>query len=309
MRIRFIRRNRFVAGIVAMLMVTVLPGSPVIADTSGTLLIDVNTTLAQDHRGNIVIVEEGVTLDCGGHNVRGDGSGVGINVQADGVTVTGCEVVRFDVGILSGFDETLLLGNTAAQNNQGINLAGTTDSNAVGNTADKNSLWGILVSQGASDNTIQGNSANNNGLVGIAINTSAGNLFYANVANANGVDGINSLLSSLNEFVDNTTMNNGRGGFEFAESSGNIVTQNTSSNNGTPGLGTGFNFNNSSNNYVAGNLAQSNEGNGFHVFFGSQLNVFENNRSCHSFFFDGLDASTGEGNTWINNNFCTTQGF
>ena len=88
----------------------------------------------------------------------------------------------------------------------------------------------------------------------------------------------------------------------------NAVTGNTATNNGTQGNGTGFNFNDSSRNTVSNNRAFHNGGVGFFTFFGSEFNVFTGNRACQNFYVDALDTSTGAGNTWSDNHFCTSQG-
>jgi hypothetical protein len=103
-------------------------------------------------------------------------------------------------------------------------------------------------------------------------------------------------------------MHNGETGFSFSSASDNTVSGNSATDNGTPGNGCGFCFNDSSSNTVSQNNAFRNGGVGFYAFFGSELNVFSGNRGCQNFFVDALDLSTGAGNTWIDNRFCTTEG-
>jgi parallel beta-helix repeat protein len=102
----------------------------------------------------------------------------------------------------------------------------------------------------------------------------------------------------------NTAMNNGNLG--FIEASDNSVIGNVSSDNGSPGNGTGFNFNDSSRNTVSRNVAFHNGGVGFYAFFGSELNTFSADRGCQNFYVDALDQSTGAGNVWTGNSFCTS---
>jgi hypothetical protein len=47
---------------------------------------------------------------------------------------------------------------------------------------------------------------------------------------------------------------------------------------------------------------------GIHVFFASEGNVFGSNQPCRNGAFDAVDISTGTGNTWEDNDFCTTSG-
>jgi len=278
------------------------------AATSGTLTITADTTLTSDHAGNIVIVADNVTLNCAGHLVSGDGSGVGINVAANGVSVTGCRAQAFDTGIQTTSDATQIVSNDVADNGEGIRLSGATNATVSENIATHNQFWGIIAAEGTSGAAITANSANNNGIIGIALDTTTGDRISGNSTNRNGDTGFNSDGSSANQIVNNSSMHNGNAGFSFISASGNAVSGNSASNNGTPGNGCGFCFNDSSNNSVTENQAFRNGGVGFFAFFGSELNVFSGNRGCQNFFVDALDISTGAGNTWIDNRFCTTSG-
>jgi parallel beta-helix repeat protein len=255
-----------------------------------------------------VIVGDNVTLNCAGHLVSGDGSGVGINVVANGVSVTGCRVQAFDTGILTTSDATQIVSNDVADNGEGIRLSGATNGTVSENMATQNQFWGIIAAEGTTEAAITTNSANNNGLIGIALNTATGNHVSDNSATQNGETGLDSLLSSGNQILNNAAMHNGNTGFGFESASDNTVVGNSATNNGTPGNGCGFCFNDSSNNSVSQNQAFRNGGVGFFAFFGSQFNVFSRNHGCRNFFVDALDISTGAGNAWIDNRFCTTSG-
>jgi parallel beta-helix repeat protein len=278
------------------------------AASTGTLTITANTTLTSDHVGNIVIVADNVTLNCARHLVSGDGGGVGIDVLANGVSVANCRVQAFDTGIQTTSDATHILTNDVAHNGEGIRLSGATNATVSRNTASQNEFWGIIAAEGTSGAAITTNSANHNGLIGIALNTATGNHVSDNSATQNGDTGLDSLLSSGNQILNNAAMHNGNTGFGFESASGNTVIGNSATNNGTPGNGCGFCFNDSSNNSVSQNQAFRNGGVGFFAFFGSQFNVFSRNHGCRNFFVDALDISTGAGNAWIDNRFCTTSG-
>jgi parallel beta-helix repeat protein len=283
-------------------------GTPQASASSSTWFISSDTTLTADFNGQIVVVGSGVTLNCAGHLVSGEGSGVGVNVVANGVSVTNCRVQAFDTGILTNSDATHILSNRVGHNGEGIRLSGATNAAVSKNRATQNQFWGIIAAEGTSGAAITANSANNNGMIGIALNTATGNRVSDNSANHNGDTGLDSLLSSGNQILNNAAMHNGNQGFGFESASNNTVTENSATNNGTRGNGCGFCFNDSSSNSVAHNQAFRNGGFGFYAFFGSQFNVFSGNRGCQNFFVDALDASTGAGNTWINNRFCTTEG-
>jgi parallel beta-helix repeat protein len=289
------------AGVALMLV-----GSSQARSTASAWVINVDTTLTADYNGQIVVFGQGATLDCAGHVVSGDGTSVGINVLADDVTVINCLVQNFEAGILVTGHAVQIRNNVATHNGQGIRLAETTGSSVAGNNADNNSYWGIIVAQASNHNAISGNSANGNRLIGIALNTATDNLVTGNSANHNGGTGVDSLLSSRNQILDNVAMHNGVGGFSFTFSSDNTISGNGATNNGTPGNGSGFSLNSSSSNTFSQNRAIRNGGVGFFAFFQSELNVFVGNRACQSFYVDAADVSTGAGNTWTDNNFCTS---
>jgi hypothetical protein len=71
------------------------------AQTSGgTLVVSSNTTLTEDHYGNIVIAADHVTLNGAGHRVIGIGTGTGVLVDGHiGVTLANLDVSGFEVGI------------------------------------------------------------------------------------------------------------------------------------------------------------------------------------------------------------------
>lgn len=272
---------------------------------SSPWFINSDTTLSTDYTGQIVVIGQGTTLDCHGHIVSGDGTGVGINVLVDDVKIIGCQVQGFETGILATGQRAQIQGNTATNNGQGIRLAETSNSTVTANHADGNSYWGIIAAQDSSRNDISGNSANGNRLIGIALNTATDNLVTGNSANHNGGTGVDLLFANGNRIADNAAMHNGVGGFSFSLSSNNTVTGNAASNNGTPGNGSGFSLNSSSSNTFSENLAFRNGGVGFFAFFESEFNVFAGNRACHSFYVDAADTSTGAGNTWTDNHFCS----
>ncbi|HSG86254.1 MAG TPA: hypothetical protein VLA23_07935, partial [Candidatus Limnocylindrales bacterium] len=72
-----------------------------------------DTTLASDFAGTIKIVRDGVTLDCDGYKVTGEGHGRGIVVdKRSNVTVKNCEVDHFSVGIwVSGTTASTFVDN------------------------------------------------------------------------------------------------------------------------------------------------------------------------------------------------------
>ena len=138
--------------------------------------------MTADYSGSIAIVRQGVTLNCAGHTISGDGTGAGVGAFADGVTVTNCNIHGFYTGILTSQHGTRILGNVLTQNVEGIRVAAATGATASGNSANNNAERGIIVCLGASGNTVSGNAANNNGGVGIVLDTVSANYVNNNAA-------------------------------------------------------------------------------------------------------------------------------
>ena len=57
--------------------------------SAGTLSLLVDTTLTEDHDGDIIIAADGITVDCDDRSVTESGSGIGIFLgNQTGVTIT-----------------------------------------------------------------------------------------------------------------------------------------------------------------------------------------------------------------------------
>ena len=221
----------------AFLLIFLLP-QPFLGLSMDTLTITEDTTLIDDHQGNIIIGANGVTLDCASFTVSGVGDGNGIELtNRSGVTVKNCRVEGF---------------------RHGFNISAS------------------------SNNTFNQNISENNGRFGFIISDSSNNTFTQNSSGDNIFHGFRISLSNNNTFAENISENNGGTGFLLiTNSDGNTFTENTSSGNGVIGFFVG----------------------------GSSLNTFRENEGCNNVFFDAFDATFGSSNEWVNNNFCTTNGF
>lgn len=101
-----------------------LTTSAALADAT---VIDADTTLDAHHAGAIVISAPGVTLDCADFMVQGDDTeAVGIDVQADDVTVANCVVDRFTgTGIRAeGVERFTLRRAGASRSPTGVKVVG-----------------------------------------------------------------------------------------------------------------------------------------------------------------------------------------
>ena len=96
---------RVLIAVLSMSAVACALGAGSAGATTGPLVITSDTTLTEDHDGNIVIAANDVTLDCAGHTVTGPGSGspfVGILLDGtSGVSVKDCQVTAFENGIIA----------------------------------------------------------------------------------------------------------------------------------------------------------------------------------------------------------------
>jgi parallel beta-helix repeat protein len=321
--------------IVAVVLLVVFNASLAIA-SSGTLEVTSDTTLTEDHYGNIFIVGDNITLDCANHTVSGPGvAGIygGIEVYfGTGVTVKRCKVTGFpDVnGIYavgtsdSRYENNTIIGNGA----NGMHLDGGFGNQVTGNTVRSNGGNGIAITTSTQtlieQNTVQDHKTSE---AGIAVISSDHNMVVANISsrNANGfvVDG-----GVSNDLVNNTANANPGTGFLFIRSAnsnsawlnvsngnqfGFIVTE--SSNQNLLGSNTanqnqleGFNIFSSNNNSLTGNIADGNGTYGFLVFGGSSYTVVNQNTGHKNSQFDAYQEGTGTGNMWRDNRFGTTLG-
>ena len=123
-------RTRLLTLFAALALGLVVLPTVVASATTGTMQITTDTTLTEDHNGQIQITADNVTLDCAGYKVIGPAapseSDVGIRVHfVSGVTVRNCDVSGFAVGIiLWGTDGSTIEGNTTHDNVTGVGAAG-----------------------------------------------------------------------------------------------------------------------------------------------------------------------------------------
>jgi len=270
--------------------------------TSGTLTINANTTLTEDHSGNIVIGTNGVTLDCAGHSVIGPGVGTGISATGrTGVTVQNCVVTGFWFGIVfSGGSSNTLTGNTATGNSlQGIMLTSNSLNVLTGNNASGNGVGNGIRLVSSSSNSITTNVANGNG-VGIFLSGgSSSNTITGNSATGNVAHGILLLTSnSLNTLTGNNASGNGVGnGIRLVSSSSNTVTGNTANGNGV-GI---FLSDGSSSNTVTGNSATGNIAHGILLLTSNSLNVLSGNDASGNGAGNGIRLLASSSNTITTN--------
>lgn len=332
----FIRasRMRLLISAVSALPLIVIPSS--VTATTGTLIITSDTTLTEDHFGNVQIAASNVTLDCADHTIFGPGaSGFsgGIDVQGGltGVAVERCKVTGFQVnGIYAGGGAAngryqsnelygngnhgmhldsgsgyIVVGNTSRDNGAtGIVLTGATQSRILGNRALNNRNWsGIALFDGSHDNIVVGNSSSRNAHGFDLVNSSRNELRY-NVANSNEAGVGFQVLVGADNILEFNTANRNLAGFSIREnSSGNVIRSNVASGNSAEG----FEVVNSNSNQFIEDTANKNRF-GFRALGDASSNTFTRNVARSNDEFDAQDDTTGTGNVWSNNKFGTTSG-
>ena len=223
------------------LMLLVLALAPPAAATSGTLFITSDTTLTEDHNGDIVIAADNVTLDCAGHTVDADPwlwAAILVNGRDD-VTVRNCRATNGLNGIAvdGSSARTLVTGHEAFGNaNAGIAAANAVDTRIVGNRATGNLNNGIGLFQVIGVQVESNFASSNEGTAGIAMLRSRGGAFRDNTTTQNVHKGFNITESSDNLISGNRSSGNAEHGFAVFESGGNRFEANSSRDNGWNGF-------------------------------------------------------------------------
>lgn len=183
-----VRPGRFVAGRPH------LAGTPVACGN----VISVDTTLSSDLHclGDGLVVQAGVTLDLGGHTLGGSGSGFGIFVEAEGVTIENGTVTGFGVGVqlnsVPYFASGLTMKNMTVSRNSGDGVylqVYNRGIQIINCTITRNGGNGIAADYGDDGSLFQGNQVTRNGEHGLRIYFATGRLID-NQAERNGADGI-----------------------------------------------------------------------------------------------------------------------
>jgi|GEM_PF-5638696 len=305
--------------------------------THGTLVLAKSTTLTADHRGNIVIRADGVTLDCAGHVVRGPG--IDSDAYSGGIDIAGAINITVKRCIVSGFVRNGLFAGGSnirleadwfvGNGNHGVHLASvstglvtgctsrlngvihpaigivTTRSTGVaitGNVVSGNPWAGIALLDGTTASTVDRNSATLNGTAFI-VESSVESSLLANTAVRNH-DGFAILGAAGTVVTGNTASRNTHCGFCLDRgTSGTTLTGNTSNGNYD-----GFGIHASNANALDGNVAKANRHYGFVVFGGASDNTLSHNTGLRNGYYDAWEEGSGSGDTWSENTFGTTFG-
>lgn len=314
-----LKRGRMVmktlVGVVALILAMPTPASA----TSGTLTISSDTTLTENHYGNIVIDADNVALDCDGFRVIGPGSDPpsddGILVAYhSGVTIRNCTVQDFARGIvLDASTATTVVGNRLVGNGEyGIFLHDADGTGVLRNVATGNPGsayggsdfdWGVFAY----------NSATANGGHGFDVTRSSHNTFRGNLATGNTGHGFKIFDDTdYNVFERNRVDGNGMTGFlmyggydqnqqyQLQPPDHNTFSNNEAIGNGEGGL---YLLTDSTANLVTANLILRNGESGI-ALVDAHDNIVTRNIACANADWDAFQQD-GSGNAWSANVFCS----
>jgi parallel beta-helix repeat protein len=271
------------------------------ADGTATLKVTKNTTLTADFSGNVVIAKDGVTLDCAGHRIIGNGTGRGVTVDTEsGVTVKNCDVSNFATGFWVASTSASTFEDDVSHDNK---LAGQSAGLTVGA-----GFW----LQSSSGNTLLSNSGHDNPSDGFDAVNSSNNLIRNNTSTRNGLAGWFLGNGSMhNTLRDDAAGLNGASGFILAGgASNNTLYGNIAQSNAASGFVIDAHFHPATGNVLEANYALANTMHGFLVDFGASANSLSGNTATGN--DTGFTTANGSSNNALTNNDAdsnTTNGF
>jgi parallel beta-helix repeat protein len=220
--------------IASALTLAVVAVPPAAHATTGTLTISRNTTLTENHVGNVVIAASNVTLDCRNYTIHGlAGAGIGISMNyVRGVTIKNCTITGgFGFGIYTVSDSNnRLMSNWISVSGLACRLNGSTQNLVQSNVLQGNGYGGCMIIA-SNSNTFAYNKVNYNGNNGLWLISSNGNNVVGNETGANGIDGIQVTTSQSNTLDSNTANLNNRDGIRLDRSSNHNVVNNSACSN------------------------------------------------------------------------------
>jgi len=331
------RRTRGFLAVLPGLLILAASLPPAVLATAADWQIRESTYLTEDFYGSIKIARDGVTLDCQGNSIIGDGNGRGIVIdKRSDVTVLNCDVSNFATGIwLAGSAGLVISGNASHDNvlgnpagafangmgiraqsvtwsrlvddesygnaSDGLFLHNSSDNEVIGNNVHDNLQSGLVVLGGSDRNTLRNNDVTNNGDLGWAIWDSSGNTVVDSTSSANGYDGFSLVDASDNTLRGNLAAGNGNIGFWItgAGSVENELTDNSGTGNGLAN----FVLYGAADNVLTGNTAIGGRA-GIAVTVGASNNSLTGNVSRDHDLY-GFWVAAGASGNWLENNEAT----
>ncbi|MBW2987203.1 right-handed parallel beta-helix repeat-containing protein, partial [Candidatus Woesearchaeota archaeon] len=280
--------------------------------SSNTVLIANLTTISSC----FIINANGITLDCNGNSITGNGPGSGIVINSQtGITIKNCTISNFVHGInLTNTNSNKFLQNTIYNNQFGIysfdgSAINEYDRNYIGdcpngsiyidpaaggsiasdnltnNFINNSNFTAVYTAQGMTNTRFINNTIRNTSLYGVLVQSSAsGNLFENNTFIDNNQTAIRIDTQSTNSNYIRNSIGSGGGGISINDISNNLIMHNSMGFNAFPG------------------------GNGISISGGTIVNVtIQNNTMNYNNFPGGgmIALSGGGGSGFINVSFNT----
>ncbi len=296
------------------------------AATAGTLYLYTDTTLTEDHYGSVLVMENGVTLDCDGFRIIGSGGASGVVATSkSNVTIKNCQISNTTTGIYAysapGFEArdneviesnvgtlihsspySLVDSNTYRNNGMGIQVAGAVTASVITHNKMSDCTTGMSMN-GASEfkvdsNTMMGNS------IGVLVLYSEDGVFSNNTSSKNNWGFTIQNSTSINVF-DNTMNHNVLFGIDTSGSTLLTMEENTTNHNGLVGM---YMDSNTSESFIEANTSNHNTNYGLWVHSSASQNTFSHNVGMHNGIWDAKNDSPLYTNTWSDNHFGTTSG-
>ena len=272
---------------------------------------------------NGLTVDSGVTLDLGGHSIRGSGVCSGIGVSGDAVTVANGHIINFSTGLGSVGIDGRFAGLDIERNDSGVFLMGPRnlleqsvvhDNRGVGIRLGGNSHTvrkvGVarngqegIIAGGRGFHLVENSVIADNGSHGVALSGDGFSRVRQNVIRDNDADGIFVGVDFFGTIVRNVISGNGRNGFELVFGNGFTIDHNRITANGENGMRIAGHGQTVTSNITSMNGGGSPEFHGMLIETGDSH--FERNRSERNGGF-GMKA-TAAGNTY-ESNICSGNG-
>lgn len=301
--------------------------------------VTLDEDLAVAAGAGLVITADHVTVDLGGHTVRGSGeagmAGAGILLRGvNGATVRNGTVTRFDAGVVIEGGSANVVENLTVEDNigspdgelgDGIVVNDSRDNRMLANVVRRNGPFsGISLGRGSAGNEVRGNTVADNNM---------SHLLMSDISRQTMGIRVEGPSADHNRIIDNTVTGSGADGIVVLATcdnpedeppcvgtppnEGNQVIGNTASGNGTSGRGSGIRLFSMPlpmppiHNVVRDNVADDNANYGIALdaaAIGSPGNQATGNRGHGNGEFDGSDGCLmppcGH-NTWEGNDFGT----
>jgi len=184
---------------------------------SGKPVID-----AQEQGNAITLSKDGITLY--GFTAINASSGSGIKINYNNSIIRGNTVANNHLGIYIRYSSNVNISdNMVINNGWGIYLHQSSNNFIKSNSAYLNDYHGIGLHSSSDNNTIENNIANNNFYEGICLGESKNNTIVNNTANDNVQDGILLFSSDYNKIMQNMAVNNVYFSIDLQNSKNNII--------------------------------------------------------------------------------------